>query len=130
MAVSLARQGKEVTILEEGTAEVLGITPYIHTYAGRRTELRAFVEEAGIEVLSEVEVREIVDGGVVFVDRQGKEQKIEADTVLVAVGRTPNRELFDALAGRVKEIYDIGDCREPRNLLSATHEAAYIAREI
>jgi 2,4-dienoyl-CoA reductase-like NADH-dependent reductase (Old Yellow Enzyme family)/pyruvate/2-oxoglutarate dehydrogenase complex dihydrolipoamide dehydrogenase (E3) component len=129
-AVSLAREGKEVTILEESGVEALGVTPYNSVRSGRQIVLRRFINEEGIKFLPKVRIREIQDDGVVFADKEGKKQKITVDTIIVAVYRTPNRELLKILTGKVKELYDIGDCREPRNMRFATHEAAYVGRLI
>jgi len=60
----------------------------------------------------------------------GGERTVYADTVILAVGRVPNKGLANAIAGKVPEVYEIGDCLEPRRIAAAIHDAAYFSREI
>ncbi len=84
----------------------------------------------GIKVLLNTEIDEITDDGVVAIDRQWQRKRIEADTVVLARGYVPRKELYEALAGQVPELYAVGDCVKPRQIRDAVHEAAYIARQI
>jgi hypothetical protein len=43
--------------------------------------------------------------------------------VALALGLNPEDQLYKALAGKVKQIYAIGDCKEPRRILEAIWEA-------
>lgn len=55
--------------------------------------VRANLEGRGVEILTETEVRSVLEadgGAVVTVDHGGEARSIEADTVLVATGRKPN----------------------------------------
>jgi thioredoxin reductase len=54
----------------------------------------------------------------------------EADTVVNAMGYVPERNSRKTLKSQVPELYLIGDCVKPRNILHAVHEAAYVARQI
>jgi pyruvate/2-oxoglutarate dehydrogenase complex dihydrolipoamide dehydrogenase (E3) component len=129
-SVSLAREGKDVTILEEAGRKVLGVTPYNPERGGRQTLLRQYIDETGVKFLSDVKVKEITGDSVVYIDKEGVIYQLTVDTVILALYRIPNRELIEALSERIKNLYDIGDCREPRNMRFATHEAAYVARQI
>lgn len=51
--------------------------------------LRKVLEKQGVEFYMQSAVKKIADGCVTF-ERKGKEQSIEADKVLMAVGRKPN----------------------------------------
>jgi len=57
---------------------------------------------------------------------------LPADTVVLAVGFSPKRELFEKL--RVifpeLEIHAIGDCVEPRDAMEAIREGAEVGRTI
>lgn len=46
------------------------------------------------------------------------------------MGSVPNTSLYDALKGRVKEIYLVGSAYAPRRLLEATQQAADVGRAI
>lgn len=51
--------------------------------------LRKTLEKQGVEFYMQSAVKKIADGNVTF-ERKGKEQSVEADKVLMAVGRKPN----------------------------------------
>ena len=87
--------------------------------------LRKQLEKQGVEFFMQSGVKRIAGGGVTF-DRKGKEQFVEADKVLVAVGRKPvvdgyglenTRIQYDArgivvddnMETSVKGVYAIGD---------------------
>ena len=53
-----------------------------------------------------------------------------ADTVVFAVGLTPQRELIEALRDKVPEVYAIGDCVEPRKVINAIWEGFRTARVV
>ena len=65
-----------------------------------------------------------------YVDPQGQERLAAADTVILALERLPNNELAGSLRGRAPELYEVGDCTEPKNIMSAMHSAYRAARDI
>jgi len=61
----------------------------------------------------------------------GKEQVLEADTVVFALKRKPNDALAKALWARMPgAVYRIGDCREVKSIGHATEQGAYLARQL
>jgi 2,4-dienoyl-CoA reductase-like NADH-dependent reductase (Old Yellow Enzyme family)/NADPH-dependent 2,4-dienoyl-CoA reductase/sulfur reductase-like enzyme len=83
-----------------------------------------------IKALTNLKIHEITDEGVAAIDKNWNNYKFEADTVVIAMGYLPNNTLGEALKEEVPELYMIGDCVKPRNILHAVHEAAYVARKI
>ena len=87
---------------------------------------RKVLEKRGIDFIMQAAVKAIGDGGVTY-ERKGKEERIEADVVLVATGRKPNVDglnleaagvaydsrrgiaVDDNMATNVPGIYAIGD---------------------
>ena len=55
---------------------------------------------------------------------------LEVDTVVLAVGVTPRKDIFEKLKGSVSELYSIGDCVEPRDAMNAIKDAAELGRRI
>jgi 2,4-dienoyl-CoA reductase-like NADH-dependent reductase (Old Yellow Enzyme family)/thioredoxin reductase len=125
VALSLARAGRTVTVIEEKKA--IALAPYLLT---RRFVLLGYIKEAGIEVLTRASVREINEGGVVVVGPDGKERTIEADSVLLALERLPDDGLEEQLKSMVAEIYKVGDCDRPLHTFHAFHSANRVARLI
>jgi pyruvate/2-oxoglutarate dehydrogenase complex dihydrolipoamide dehydrogenase (E3) component len=76
-----------------------------------------------------VRVKEITDEGVVII-RDGKEETIAADNMVLALGITPVNQLVEQLKGKVAEIHVIGDAKEPRKAVDAIGEGSVVARQI
>ncbi len=119
-AYELTKSNREVMIvemLEKMGQDIGGST--------RWTILKSLAGN-GVKMLTTTKVTEITEKGVVLENGE----VLEADTVVVAVGSTPNNELVDKLEGKVPEIYAIGDCVTPRKAMDAMHEAAAVVRKI
>ncbi len=52
------------------------------------------------------------------------------DSVVLATGRRPARDLIEGIDGLVEEVLEVGDCREPRSVFYAVHEATRAALQI
>ena len=126
-AISLARDGKKVTMVEESdtcNAPVYSVDAYC-----RIQDINVFIEEEKVAVLTETRAVEISDKGVVVEGKDGK-KTLEADSVIIAYDRKSCKGLYEALKGKVKELYEIGDCKEPRSIQWAIEEGANVARLI
>ena len=85
----------------------------------------------GVTVITGVQsYEEITENGLLIIDRDGQRKFVEADTIVLAAGSRPNRELYDALKEKVKELYLIGDSVSPRDIRSAIQEGSQVGREI
>ncbi len=96
------------------------------------------LKDAGVKEITEVKVKEIVnnpggngqrDGGVLY-EKDGQEHYLKADTVIIAVGYSPNNELRKQVEGKFPEAYFIGDCIKVRTALEAIHEGFEVALKI
>jgi 2,4-dienoyl-CoA reductase-like NADH-dependent reductase (Old Yellow Enzyme family)/thioredoxin reductase len=126
-AVSLAREGKKVTMVEE--SDTHNRPPYSVDLYCRLFQLDMIVNEEKITVLTKTRAVEINDAGVVVEGEDGK-KTLEADSVIIAYERKPCEGLYEVLKGKGKELYKIGDCKEPRSIQWAIEEAANVARQI
>ena len=88
------------------------------------------LQEKGVVILTGVKEEKITDEGVEIIDKGGKTQKLEADTIVIAAGSRPNKELFKMLEKKFPAIYLAGDCVEPRKIIEAIAEGSRIAQEI
>jgi 2,4-dienoyl-CoA reductase (NADPH2) len=126
-AVSLARQGKKVTMVEEsGTA---ARPAYSQDLYSRLFQLDRFIQEEKITVLLNTRAVEITAAGVVVEAADGK-KTLPADAVIIAYNRKPCKGLYEALKGKVKELYEIGDCVKPRDIASAVDDGTYVGVKI
>ncbi|MBI2917454.1 MAG: FAD-dependent oxidoreductase [Chloroflexi bacterium] len=119
----LAERGHPVTVVRRGKE--------FATHVGRSTRalLLARLRAKGVVLMPETECLEIRNGGVV-VSRAGQRQEIPADTVVLAMGARPRRELEFALRKQGVEVHLVGDCVAPRRLLDAIADGARVGREI
>lgn len=121
----LVHQGNHVTIVE--MLPKLATDMEMHNRFAVLQSLR----ESDVIMLTRKEVVELGAEGITAVDRDsGEKTFIKGDAVVLAVGAIPNRELADALEGKVKELHTIGDCNEPRIIMEAVYEGSRVARRI
>lgn len=72
-----------------------------------------------------------IEEGSVLVEVYGKPGRIDGvDTVVLAVGFRPRREVAEEARKLGKEVHVIGDAKEPRSALEAIYEAHRIAVEL
>ncbi|MEW6613898.1 MAG: FAD-dependent oxidoreductase [Thermodesulfobacteriota bacterium] len=122
-AVSLTRRGKDITIVE--------MFKKIGRDIGKTSlwVMRKRLKNHGINIVTEAKVEEITENGV-KIKKGDYQELLEADTIVLAVGSESDNKLFNELQGEVKELYAIGDCKEPRKALDAIYEGAVIGRQI
>ena len=93
IAVSLADEGKDVTIIEllDGTARDANmfIKPTLDELFAQRAE--------SIHVITEATTKSISEKSVTYTNKDGNEFEVPADTVLYAVGSIPNSAVVDEL---------------------------------
>jgi pyruvate/2-oxoglutarate dehydrogenase complex dihydrolipoamide dehydrogenase (E3) component len=121
----LAEQGNIVTLVEilPRVAEDMEVV--------NRRGLVDALQLKGVTILTEHEVKEITDEALLITNkRDGEKRVIEADWVIFATGIQPNHRLANALKGRISQLYMVGDCKEPRTILSAVYEGARAAMQI
>lgn len=120
----LAEQGKKVTVTRRGPRMATGMMPLL------RAALLARLREKGVTLLPGIKYEEITEKGLVITTKEGQRQLIEADTVVLAAGSSPNQELYQALKGKVPEIHLIGDSLEPRRIREAIAEGFRVGSTI
>ncbi len=114
-AEHLRQKGCEVTIVE-----MLGKLA-ADMEATTREFLLDRISSQGISVLLSTKVEKVQDGRVLV--KSGKEEKwMEADTIVLALGARPARDLLRELEEKVPEITAAGDCVEPRRAKEAIYE--------
>lgn len=123
-ALFLASPGRKVTIVEMLDGIALDMEPIT------RMDLRAKIEKAGIEVLLRKTLKLITEDGVIILDDGGKEELIQADRVVLALGVKPNNFLSKKLEGRIAELYVIGDSCQAGKIIDAVYDGARVARLI
>jgi 2,4-dienoyl-CoA reductase (NADPH2) len=118
----LSGQGKKVSIVD---LQPIGMDLGITIYHGIMERL----VNGGVCFYPNSPLYEINKKGV-YIEFNHELLFLEADTIVLAVGVTPRKEIFEKLKGSVTELYAIGDCVEPRDAMNAIKDAAELGRRI
>ena len=81
---------------------------------------------------NKIQDKEITDTGVTYVDQDGNNQFVEADTVLYAIGMLPNSDIVEELRtwDGWETFMPIGDCTGASIIRKAIHEGYHSAMDI
>lgn len=90
--------------------------------------LAQLLEDSELEFVTGARVAQIADDGLTYT-KDGETVSIDADTIVIAAGYTPNDELLAQLEGKV-DVSVIGDAVEADSILSAVHGGFQLARAI
>ena len=123
LGLTLVERGKRVAIIEK-SGRIGYDVGLVHRWVWMK-QLR----EAGARLEKQTDVAEVTDKGV-RISREGSEDLIEADTVVLAGGLVPNAALAEELSGRGFAVHPIGDCAEPGRLLEAVAAGFLAGHEI
>jgi len=76
-----------------------------------------------VTTLTSTSVVEVQKDGVIAKDNSGNTRKLEAQTIVLAVGRKSvvDQDLIKSLKANGKEVYVIGDAKQPKKVLPAVH---------
>jgi len=112
-ALYLAQLGKEVYLIDRlSLAEAGAGCPAIS-----RTALHKILHDLKVQIVTEVEVKNIGRTAVVVINKNGRSSRISCDTVVMALGRDPRRAIIEALSGLAPDTRIIGDCNNARGTL-------------
>ncbi len=113
VAEFLTKRSRKVTIVD--TAEVPG-KGMLDLRMGLVME---WFGKKGVKVINGLKSIEITDKGVDIVTKEGNRQTIPADSVVPTAPLADNPKLYQALEGKVPELYAIGDCANPNMIVDA-----------
>jgi len=123
LAEFLVERDREVSVIEEEP------TPGAEMSIPRRWRVLHILRTHGVNLLTEARVEAITDLGVVYV-KDGTQQTVAVDSVILASGVQENRGLADALGGTGAEIHLLGDCKGVGYIEGALLDANKLARQI
>jgi 2,4-dienoyl-CoA reductase-like NADH-dependent reductase (Old Yellow Enzyme family)/putative sterol carrier protein/thioredoxin reductase len=139
LAISLAMEGKEVTLIGEAGAK----TMVSHASSARKDWVWRKLSDINYAretpdamrvdnpvVKLNVKVRGITTEGVEIEDKDGNKSVLPYDTLVISRGRTKNDSLFEKINGKVAEVHKIGDCATAGDIQKAVWSANEVARRI
>ena len=129
ISVSQARKGKKVIMIapegcQAGEYEIGGDS------MPNRLALMEQLKANKVDINLCLIPKEIIDDGVIAIDKDGKEQKFKGDSVVVCRGFKADKRLYDDLKEKLKDVRAIGDCVEARFIYEAIHEGWVAANQI
>ena len=125
-ALYLRKKGSNVTIVE-ALDKILEVNaPLCHA---NKEMLTALIPYKGVRTLTDSKAT-AYDGQTLTVQTKDGEQKIPADTVVLAVGYTSENALYDSLKNEIPDIHLIGDARKVSNIMYAIWDAYELASHI
>ncbi len=118
---------KDVTIVET-QKDILQLNAPLCT--ANKDMLAALVRFKGCEIRTNSIIKNVTETGAVIQDCTTSQcEEIPADNVVLAVGFTSNKSLYREMQD-VPEVYELGDCRECRNIHQAIWDAYEVANHI
>ncbi len=124
LAEFLIKRGRNVTILEAGDTLGEGMVGHLFSH------LMTWFMRKGVPAVTGVKEIEITKAGVNITTKDGKKSSIKADTVVPAIPLSADLGLFDRLQGKVREVYAVGDCKEPLLIVDAIGSGSQVAQRI
>lgn len=124
-ALFLAERENKVTIVE--------MLPHLAADAEiiTRIELLKALNEANVRIMTSTRCIDVQGRNVVYLcDADPAVSELHPEFIVFALGTRPCRELFDALAARMQDLFLVGDAREPRKIYHAVYEGALAASQI
>jgi 2,4-dienoyl-CoA reductase (NADPH2) len=114
---------KEVTLVEAlpKVGQDIGLTT--------RWTILQDLRRYGVQMLVNATAKEITPDGVVVTINE-KEELIEGDAVVLALGSSPDKALYEQLKDQVGELYLVGDAQSPRKAYEAIHEGFRVGMEL
>ena len=91
--------------------------------------LKMVLDKYGVKCITNTRVVEINNYGV-LVESNGEKRELKADTVILAMGYSPENSLLETAKKHVKEVYVIGGAVETSNALNAVKDGYKIGMKV
>lgn len=116
LAEYLGEKGIQITVVE--VLDAVGGDMYM----AAKQLIMYGLEDHHVRVVTGAKVREIGKEGV-WIEKNGADEFLPAEAVIIAAGQKPQRELAEALTGKGMEVYLAGDSAESGDIMNAVHTA-------
>lgn len=126
LAIWLADEGKDVTLVEIQNKLLAVNGPLCHANSDMLEKLVPF---KGVKLLTSSKVIKTTENGVI-VETNGAQQKIAADSVILAVGYIADNSLYEEVKYDIADIHLIGDARKVSNIMYAIWDAYEVAANL
>jgi 2-enoate reductase len=129
IAIWLQKQGRDVTLVEF-MPKLLDPPGNVKPFYSTIMMLESLLKYHKVRVMCETRCGKINGNEVTVCDAEG-EKKLNIDTVILATGYDADTTLFNAINNSVpKNVWCLGDAKNPSNILSAVKDGNAIGRAI
>jgi 2,4-dienoyl-CoA reductase-like NADH-dependent reductase (Old Yellow Enzyme family)/thioredoxin reductase len=123
VGLMIADQGKEVIFVEMLDEFMCNIT-----FDERQVYEERF-KDLNVTINTGQRLTAVTGSGITVIDKVGAQTAISADSVVIAAGFRPNRELIEALRAYPEiRVAEVGDCVRPRKIYDAIHDGHLAAK--
>lgn len=108
---------------------IAGRNSVLHRDKPRDQTLDYYLYKYGVDILTGAPCRRISPEGV-YVEKDGQELFLPCDSVVLASGREPRFEVFEALRLCAPDVVPLGDCITPATVRESSRSAYFSALDI
>jgi len=139
LAISLAEEGKDVTLFGKGGEIATNVAPLRRTFILKRLMDVDLCKgdgdiptrkEGNPKVLTGRTLIDVTPEGVIVENKEGKKETLPYDTFIISMGRRSNNALSQELEGQVPEVFQVGDCKEIGEIWEAMQAGNTVAKQI
>lgn len=127
ITLAIKDNNKKVTVIEPWPVPALG---YDMSTLNRTYVSFVMLPKYRVHGIVGLRLDEFSTGEISGTGRDGKKQRIKADTVVLALGSHPDMTLYESLRCGNWELFSIGDCVEAGNMSGAISDAAQLVRQL
>lgn len=124
LSTELRLQGKEVVMIELLDDILLTADHFV----ANDQNIRYLVENSGTDIRCSTKLTEILDDGVVVINKDGEKEKIDCDSVVFAAGFKANHDLYTSILKAGYECVQVGDNVKPGKIINAIHQGYHYIR--
>lgn len=125
VAIWLSQQGKQVTIVEIMDQ----MLPKANIAFANRQMILEYLDFYQIEQLKSTKLVHVNDHSIIL-ENAGIQKELATDGVVLAIGYTPNNQLYEQVREYAGEIYHLGDAKKVASVLEAVRDANEICSQI
>ncbi|MGI9952862.1 FAD-dependent oxidoreductase [Moorellaceae bacterium AZ2] len=123
----LVKRGRKVTIADACPEDKIG-DGLVEVFM--KPWLLDWLDDKGVKIFAEAKLEEITNDGLVITTREGQKLTLTSKSVVTAMPMKADLEIVERMKTKAKEVYVIGDAREPGLIVDAIADGARIGREI
>jgi 2,4-dienoyl-CoA reductase-like NADH-dependent reductase (Old Yellow Enzyme family)/thioredoxin reductase len=127
IAIAMKGRAKSVTVVEPWPVPTLG---YDMSTLNRTYVSFVMLPKYGVRGFVGMQIDEVSATEIIGTDRDGRRQRIKADTIVLALGSHPDMTVYESLRGGTWELHAIGDCVKAKNVSNAISDAAQLVRQL